>query len=276
MKSMQKGFTLIEAVVVIVITGIIASVVAVFITKPVEGYFASVQRADMTDTADTALRRIARDLRLALPNSVRVSGNTAMEFLSTSTGGRYRAAPGDLGIEDPLDFNAADTTFDIFGPPITFAATTGANQNQIVIFNLGISGGANAYDGNTTATHNRRSYSGVTGQVNNITINSASPLPFESPSHRFQIVDTPVSYICDTAAHTLTRYWGYPIQPNQPNATDLAGINSALLARDVVACNFTYQAGVTERNGLVSMQLSIRRNNETITLYHEVHVSNAP
>ncbi|TAN77825.1 MAG: type II secretion system protein, partial [Gallionella sp.] len=61
-------------VMVIVITGIIGSMVAVFIKAPVQQYFDVARRADMTDTADTALRRITRDLRLALPNSVRVTG----------------------------------------------------------------------------------------------------------------------------------------------------------------------------------------------------------
>ncbi len=34
-KSVQAGFTLVEAIMVIVITGVIAAVVAVFIRKPV-------------------------------------------------------------------------------------------------------------------------------------------------------------------------------------------------------------------------------------------------
>jgi MSHA biogenesis protein MshO len=66
------GFTLIEAIIAIVITGILGSVVAVFINRPIQGYFDSVRRAELTDQADVALRRISRDIRLALPNSLRV------------------------------------------------------------------------------------------------------------------------------------------------------------------------------------------------------------
>jgi hypothetical protein len=58
-------------IVVIVITGIIGGIVAVFLRMPVQGYVDSARRADMTDIADTALRRISRDLHSALPNSVR-------------------------------------------------------------------------------------------------------------------------------------------------------------------------------------------------------------
>jgi MSHA biogenesis protein MshO len=87
-RRVQHGFTLIEAIMVIVITGILAGVVAVFITRPVQGYVDSVRRAELTDVADVALRRIGRDVRLALPNSLRVSGNSCIEFIMTKGGGR--------------------------------------------------------------------------------------------------------------------------------------------------------------------------------------------
>lgn len=37
-RQFARGFTLVEAIVVIVITGVIAGMVAVFIRTPVEGY----------------------------------------------------------------------------------------------------------------------------------------------------------------------------------------------------------------------------------------------
>jgi len=268
-----RGFTLVEAVIVITLTGIIASVVAIFIARPVRGYFDSAQRAELTDIADTALRRIARDLRLALPNSIRPTGvSTAIEFLSTQTGGRYRAATSGAGLGDPLDFvTGADTSFDVFGPAVTFSATTAANQNQIVVSNYGITG-ANAYSGNGASTDVRRAYSGAVGAASNVSIASVNPLPIDSPSHRFFVVDTPVSYVC--AAGKLTRYWGYPILAAQGIPT--IGTSSAVLAQNVSACSFSYAPGITERNGLVAMQLSLTKNGETVTLYHEVHVNNAP
>ncbi|HJW54183.1 MAG TPA: prepilin-type N-terminal cleavage/methylation domain-containing protein, partial [Burkholderiaceae bacterium] len=57
----EKGFTLAEAVIVIVITGIIAGTVAVFLRLPVQGYVDTAARAELTDIADTALRRMTRD-----------------------------------------------------------------------------------------------------------------------------------------------------------------------------------------------------------------------
>ncbi|PTT75233.1 type II secretion system protein, partial [Pelomonas sp. HMWF004] len=63
----QSGFTLIEAVMVIAITGVVLAVVSVFILPATTAYFDSVARARLVDQADTALRRIARDLSQALP-----------------------------------------------------------------------------------------------------------------------------------------------------------------------------------------------------------------
>ncbi len=64
-------------IVVIAITGVLAAAVAVFIKNPVEGYVDAVRRADLTDLADTALRRMTRDVRTALPNSLRVPPSQA-------------------------------------------------------------------------------------------------------------------------------------------------------------------------------------------------------
>lgn len=270
---LQQGFTLMEAVVVITITGIIAAVVAVFIRAPVEGYFDAARRAELTDVADTAVRRFSRDVHLALPNSVRITNTAtsfAIEFLLTSAGGRYRVEPGGAPGDDILDFTQNDTSFDLLGPALTFAPTSGERKNQIVIYNLGIPG-ADAYTGD-----NRRTY-GVPagGTVTNVALNSASPFPFDSPGHAFYVVDTPVTYRCDLNAgvRTLTRYSGYAIAAAQ---LDPPASGSALMAQNVSDCLFTYEPGVTERSGLVSMRLSLTQNNETVTLYHEAHVSNVP
>jgi len=285
----QTGFTLVEMIVVIVITGIIGGMVAMFIRAPVQGYVDSARRAGMTDIADTALRRIMRDLRLALPNSVRVntSGSGAstiyyLDFLSTSSGGRYRtsgagtvycaaAAPTNY---DALLFTVADTCFEIFGPQIQFQA-----NDQVVIYNLGIPG-ADAYEGNTAATHVRRAYAGATASpVSFVSLTSANPFPFESPSQRFHVVHEQVRYICDPVAHALTRYWWAANGIVVPTATvpSGAGISSALLATNVGACGFIYDANVVaQRSGLVTMNLGITESGETVTLYNATHVSNTP
>lgn len=274
MRLRRHGFTLVEAIAVIAITSVIAAAVAVFVRAPVLGYVDTARRAELADEANTAVRRISRDLRLALPNSVRVTGGgLALEFLLVRSGGRYRTGCIDAANGDPLTFGdpsgypcetvATANSFDVLGPAVPVAAS-----DSIVVYNLGIPG-ADAYAGDTL-----RAVNGTSGTVSNISFSGAQ-FPLASPSNRFQVVEGPVSYVCDTVAGTLTRYWGYAITAAQPDPP--AGGNSALIASDVATCVFTYDAlVVANRAGLVTLRLTIARNGETVNLYNAVHVTNVP
>ncbi len=285
----QGGFTLVEMIVVMVITGIIGGMVAMFIKAPVQGYVDSARRAEMTDIADTALRRLARDIRTAVPNSVRVLGcgtTPCIEFLPTKDGGRYRADPAGAGgicggstLGDALSFDVADTCFEIIGTRITFTA-----GDQIVI-------GSTQSDGNpsyvTTVLGVLRAYTGGTGSQPSVAMAGAAQFPAfaEVQGQRFDVVpgdQQAVTYACENVAAapaggdgpgTLRRYWRYGF-----NATQVApplGGQSAILADKVSACEIVYDA-VNQRNGLVAIRLGITRGGESISLYHQVHVNNVP
>ena len=64
-------------------------------------------------------------------------------------------------------------------------------------------------------------------------------------------------------------------QPD-PATCPAVAAGTPVLAQNVSACTFTYDPSVNQRNGLVSMQIAITKDNETANLYHEVHVSNVP
>ncbi len=256
----HTGFSLIEMIIVIAITAIVGSMVAVFLRAPLESYVAQDRRARLTDTADTALRRMGRDIRLALPNSVRVTAaGSVVEFLGTRSGGRYRAQGDGSSGNDNLDFTVADNSFDVLGPAIEMRA-----GDRIAVYNLGIPG-ADAWADETLAD-----YVGVAGNVTNIAI-ASKQFPLASPGNRFQVVNGPVSYVCDPAAGTLTRFWGY-----DPTVGVTAATPRALLATRVSACSFEYQPGITERGGLVSMTLHLRLADETVRLVAATQVSNQP
>jgi MSHA biogenesis protein MshO len=273
--SRERGVTLIEMVIVISITAIIAGAVSVFISRPVEGYADAARRAEMSDIADTALRRITRDLRTALANSIRITcvpscGPTDsvyyLEYLQSSGGGRYRAEKDSGGLGDPLDFTAADASFDVIGTMPALAA-----GDSIVIYNLASSGTtANAYVGD-----NRGAYSSKTAST--ITLAPAMPFPFSSPGKRFNVVQYAVTYVCNPTTHELRRYWGYGIVDPQP--TPPAGGSNALLASNVATCSFTYaNTGAAQRTGVVALSLQIQESgsNDSIQLFQQVHVTNVP
>lgn len=275
--SQQSGFTLVEMIVVIVITGIIGGMVAMFIRAPVQGYVDSSNRAEMGDIADTALRRLSRDIRTAVPNSIRIANCGAtpcVEFLPTRTGGRYRAnTPGNI-----LNFDEPDGDFDIVGSPVTFVA-----DDRIVI-------GSTQSDGNppynTGVAGILRNYAGAAGVQTAVTFTAtALPVWAELESQRFDVVpgdQQAVTYAClnvgvngGNGSGTLTRYWGYGFNPVQIMPPVSPTVRLAELADRVSGCEISYDL-IGQRNGMVAIRLGITRGGESISLYHTIHVNNVP
>jgi MSHA biogenesis protein MshO len=270
----QRGFTLVEMVIVIVITGIIGGIVAMFIRAPVQGYADSARRAELTDIADTALRRMARDIRSAVPNSVRATSST-VEFLPTKDGGRYRADSG--GTNNVLNFGSADGSFEIVGSAINFADGAGASPDYIVVGSTQ-SDAVPAYE--TSGTGVLRQYTGAAGLQTVVNFsNTALPVWAELASQRFDVVDgsqQAVFYKCETVATDssgngtgkLVRYWKYGF-------THATGATSAILADKISDCSISYDA-VNQRFGLLAIRLTLTSGGESVTLYNEIHVNNAP
>jgi MSHA biogenesis protein MshO len=266
----SRGFTLIEAVMVIVITGVLSAIVAVFIKKPVEGYFDSARRAALTDVADTAIRRMARDIHKALPNSVRQANNQCIEFIPTKTGGRYRAEVDATGSGDILNFTSADTSFDMFGLNSALPADQQiATGDVIAIYNLGITG-ADAYNADNTSAVSASPSAGALANETTIPI-ASKQFPMASGSNRFHVIpanEKIVSFVC--SGGKLYRNSNYAYSSSCPTT------GGAVLANNVASCTFVYNGSDLQRNALVQMTLNLSSSGETVSLYHEVHVSNTP
>ncbi|MDX9993783.1 MAG: type II secretion system protein [Rhodocyclaceae bacterium] len=285
----QGGFTLIEAIMVIVITGVIAGMVAVFIRAPVEGYVDTRRRAALSDAADTALRRILRDVRLALPNSVRVSGDV-LEFIPLRSGGMYRhddacfAAPGCSSLVSIGSLVAPGAS----GQAV--AVTLGSDQ--LAIYNQynnsgndcsPASGIYSIYCGHGVATLAAPAPATAAGEDTFSFATTTFLPPGGSPSGRFYVIPaSPVTYACDATARQLKRYGGYARQAAQPTniaAAPLSTAASITVLADNVDCtafDLDYVAGVSARFGLLTLALSLTDSGETVTLMGEAHVDNAP
>lgn len=296
-RGLRSGFTLIEMIVAIVIVAIIVAATVYFVF-PLRQTVDASARAELTDIAGNALQRIGRDVRLALPNSVRVttSGSSAfVEFLAIRTAGRYRgqssgAACGAATDELAFDDNTTpDACFKSIGPlAITDAVTT---SDHLVLSNYGALPGQfanqNAYEtaAPTVANpRNRRQISGFFDEGGRHRVEFApaavafSRSLHESPGARFFIISGPVTFQCDTASGEIRRHGGYAIADAQPTA--FAG--GALIASNVTACNFDYDPnGVAPQIGVLTLRLTLSRTlsggeTESVRLYHAVHVNNVP
>jgi MSHA biogenesis protein MshO len=281
----QRGFTLVELVVTLVISTIVVAFVSMFISGPVRGFADQSRRVRLVDAADAAMTRIGRDIRRSLPNSVRVTasaGVAALEVMSTVDGARYRAQPPG-GAAEILDFAAADGSLNVLGPFTQVAKPFSSTSHFLAVYNVGVPG-ADAYElanvitpAGTTITI---AADGATGE-DRVTLSPAFRFAYPSPTQRVFLVDGPVTYLCDTVAGTLLRYRGYAVAPSQSDRDShgellAAGATASLMANQLVGCAFTYTPGTAERAGLVSLQLAVGAQGETVSLLSQVHVDNVP
>ena len=121
---------------------------------------------------------------------------------------------------------------------------------------------------------------GSTGE-DRVTVTPAFRFAYGSPTQRVFLVDGPVTYLCDTITGTLLRYSGYAIdasQANRDSAGELlgAGATQSLMANQIAACTFTYTAGTAERAGLVTLQITVSSQGESVSLLQQIHVDNVP
>ena len=289
-----RGFTLVEAIVSIVIIGILGAIVAVFIKAPIQGYADSVARAEAGDEADLALRRMAREIRLALPNSVRVNADgSAIEFLLTKTGGRYLDVEDEVAAADgtPLSFtDAASLSFTVVGG---LQAAVAAGE-YVVVYNLGPDmAPANAYVFNQAGVaRNIARVEAAPVNSTKLTMQGSNPFARDdampSPGRRFQIVSTPVTFQCAKEGNNfvLRRYAGYGIRGQMSDPMTNPAPNSSVLARRVSACAslFSYDVADVElrRSALVLLTLGLTTRGAgdagsgLIRLVHQVHVDNTP
>jgi MSHA biogenesis protein MshO len=289
-RYINKGFTLVELVTVVVLVGVLAALGGFMILTPITSFTDQARRSELTDIADNALQRISRELRNALPNSVRVNSPdfNALEFLHTSTGGRYRAHTESGGGGNPL-VNGNTDTFDVLDgvdPSVTIDASGPSGQANclnnttdcLVLYNTGIGAGFfNAYNGDniaaiTAATATTLTYNNGGGFL------FPFPIP-PSGQQRFFVVDTPVSYVC--SGGQLWRYQDYSItvaQPTPAGGAAIGGVNPRLLADNIASCIFSYNSGAGSRHGLVTLRITVTDapSGESVSLLYQTHVSNVP
>jgi MSHA biogenesis protein MshO len=274
----QRGFTLVELVMVIVILGVISSMAAVFMRGPIEAYFATARRAALTDLADTVFRRVERDLRKALPNSIRtpvtVPVNQCLEFIPTKTGGRYRADSTAAG----LNFDAADTGFNMLGRnsilPVDQRIVA---SDYIAVYNLGPSvPGADAYNQDNTSqvsvVGTEFQNASPVGWETPITI-ASKLFPLASGSNRFHVIPAAehvVSYVC--SGNKLYR------TVNSSSFSSSCPTSGPVIATNVANCFFDSSGDDLSRNALVRILLQLKdgTSNESVQLQQEVHVDNTP
>lgn len=288
----QRGFTLIELVMVIAIGGIIAATLVVFIRPAIDGYMQTRLRTDIADQSDTALRRVLRDVRRSVPNSLRIPSDQCFELVPAVAGGRYRMGP-DAHNEPScsetnggacaawVDTSQATSGFDT----LSRMSTTPVAGDWVVINNQN---GNDVYEGTNRSAITTVSTPGATQGYSRLAISSLQVSPGYTGG-RFQTVskdENSVFYICSGAdgsfdsngngkgtLYRLVRSFTAAYPTSCPSTA-----GAVALATSVKSCSFVYDAnqGATQQSGFLWMDLEIGRNNETAHMAVGAHVMNVP
>jgi MSHA biogenesis protein MshO len=261
---------------------------------PIEGYFQAVRRLELADSADAAMRFLARDVRRALPRSFRNPNSNCVEFLPAIAGGRY-CTSGDGCANPAISFGTAFSSFGVIGG-LNYLPLSG---DRIVFHNLGLDS-MDAYQSPSLSTTNvALAGSGSTTQL--INLQSAKTLPAslgqldigtgagQLPQHFYVVSDAEqaVMYTCASAGTSngegtgrLIRSSRYGVNASAPASCPgsfTLGPNVVVLADKVSRCSLNSRAaGLTDRLDVLSIELEITRNGEAVRLYQEVQVYNDP
>jgi MSHA biogenesis protein MshO len=289
-RSKQAGFSLFELIVVIVLLGIMATGAGMLIATPIDAYNDQVRRQFLVDQAEMALRQIARDVRKALPNSIRtrpVGAGWALEMINTFGGARYRDETGGIftSDDDILAFTKLDTAFNFLGKlNITDPLPLILDANQrLVIYNTAPASIYNAAvlelnPGIMTPVGPNLTLTEVgIGLDLEHRITMVTPFRFSqrSPGQRAFIVDGPISYICNPLSGRITRYSNYDYVIVQPTSAPALAAEGPVVTQ-LAGCSINYTAGTAQRAGIITLEISLSDSGETITLLHQVHVGNVP
>jgi MSHA biogenesis protein MshO len=292
----RSGFTLIELVIVIALVGVLSVGLAQILRNPMQGYLAVSRRAELVALADLTLNRMTRDLRRALPNSVRIAGGgQVLELLHTTDGARYRTEPGinDPGGPNEVDHTpdsdwlsfGGDTRFNVLGRFQNLGVAPGSTLpagTRVAVYPTGAGVWNEAALGSNPGTITPSSTS-ITladdGDEDQLRLSTSHRFTLASPDLRVYLVDTPITYLCDPGGAALWRIDGYPVASSQPTSLAAAPLASGSVARTtdlVESCAFDYAPGTPSRSGLVTLEIVLEREGERVRLLQQVQVFNAP
>ncbi len=269
-KRQEKGFTLIELIMIIVLLGILGVSGADFISTAFKGFKATESRLEIFEEGKTALARMEREIINSIPNAVDFDSSNNNEIkigliaendmISENVTGRYEDPDPTTFIDDRTGQLSEDTIISI------------NNTNWLTFTNPDISI-RRLYTVNTLTSPPpyRMNLSTVYKGIKGIAVES------RSTKQRFYAVDKAVRYYFDAATSELRRTQIIINEEDEDlSDTRFNSIIGKTMATNVTAISFNYTQGVSTRNSVVTIIFEITKNNEAIRFNKEVHARNTP
>lgn len=273
----QRGFTIIEIVVTILVSSILAVGIVGYIGDAIEGFAASGNRNKLATNGRVVVDRIAMELHNAVPNSLRVStaqpaGDQCLEFIPFTAATSYIDAPftgGGGTVIEAVDFN----------PALTLASPAGVHA---VIYPINTQ---DLYDGGSPGPRalvdEIEDTGGADGKVT-VTLDATHRFSRRSPVQRFYVSGEPVSF-CLVGAQ-LFRYENYGFQSTQCTTATPACLPTTAPDRQLISeqidntglAAFDIIPGTLRRNAIVSMDFNFTEAGDVVKIKHEVLMRNVP
>ncbi|MBB1323231.1 PilW family protein [Shewanella sp. SR43-8] len=265
------GFTLIEMVTVILILGIIVVGISSFVVFGTRIFVESSAVDQVLSQSRFGIERMTRDIRRAVPNSMRVLTATdgsyqCLELLPISASTSY--------IDAPFFPQSVQNTL----TAIKSVRSINAVQS-VLIYPLTASEVYNPQG--LTAKRFLVQSVAESGDLLTITLTQSIRFTEASPLKRLYVAQSPLSYcFINTAGNVdLRLYQQYGYKAVQPSPADMG--NGVLMAQNITntltinpAIILTPATLVT--NAIVHLQPRFRVNGETFQYQHQVQVMNVP
>ena len=274
----QLGVTLVELVVVILLLGILATGITSYLRIGASMYVDATVVQQTLQQSRFALERVVRELRGAVPNSVRVLSSadnsvSCVEFTPLVQSGVYRDLPRFPDRRNWIGITTISTGWTTqAGQRLSVYPTTADHIYDLAQARTGVVAANQAAmdDGDGNANTRRVRLDNISGQLMTYIT--------ESPQKRFYLLDSPVSFCL--VGQQLRRYSAYGFNVAQPLPPQGVG--------DVIANGLTNQSGepafllnaaVLNRNAVLHLfwRFSPARDlGQDLFFNHEVHIPNVP
>lgn len=245
-----SGFSLIELIVVIVILSILAVFGSQFVITTTQNYEQTRTRALLVNTGRQALEQMTRQLRGALPYSVRViNGGNCLQFMPIAGGGIYLTAVPDAANGAPASNSIAVSSHQEEFGNAHWVSIGAMSANEI--YGPGASLRALAARSET-----------------NLTLSSSFSWQRNSINRRFYLLDNPQAFCVQ--AGNLNFFSNLNIAA--PGFND-----PVLMAQNVTATTpFDLTVGSENRNTIVVIDLDFTSGGETVNFRQQVMIRNVP
>ncbi len=280
-RKSNKGFTLIELILVIIILGIMAVGISSFITLSTQTYLNATNRDELIGNARFVIERLSRELKNAVPNSIRTASfgpYDCIQFTPIVASTVYTDIPVSpeqaSKILKVIPFNGDDGT-----PYKCDIASAEGCDDLVIVYPLNKD---DIWNDHLDDSGKMFPIESIDRNVDpwQIKINNTNKITFteDSPTQRLYITNRQVSYCTfPTSIGGFVIRFRDLITKGEFRPGSNSFIMAGYLKNDLSDhAPFNYQPATLKRNAVIQIHLPFTKEGENYVFDHEVHINNVP